>query len=233
LIVDAVAVPTTAGAGLSIVLNDTTRNLGYSTAAESSTGFYLSANAAFDAGDVFLGSRGVPPLAAGASSSGAVTLTIPADTVTGLYYVVVRADADKAISEAVETNNTAYGSVRIGPDLTVSALTPPVRGGAGTTVLVANTVKNTGGGPAGATSVRFYLSSNSTIDSGDILLGSRSVAALEPGVADTHTTALVVPATTPAASYFLIAKADADGALVETQETNNTRVATLRVDPAP
>lgn len=39
-------------------------------------------------------------------------------------------------------------------------------------MVVSDTVKNQGGGSAAASSVRFYFSANSTLDTGDMLLAS-------------------------------------------------------------
>jgi subtilase family serine protease len=43
------------------------------------------------------------------------------------------------------------------------------------------------------------------------------------------TTALTIPAGTAAGSYYLIAKADGDTLVPETNETNNTRVSLISV----
>jgi trimeric autotransporter adhesin len=43
------------------------------------------------------------------------TVTIPAGTIPGGYYVVVRADADGAVAESLETNNTIARAIQVGP----------------------------------------------------------------------------------------------------------------------
>ena len=73
----------------------------------------------------------------------------------------------------------------------------------------------------GATTTRYYLSTNGVPDAGDILLSSRAVPALGPAATDTATVPLIIPAGTASGSYFLIAVADGDGVVVETVETNN------------
>ena len=75
------SLPATAGAGASIVVSDTTANQGGGGSPASVTRFYLSANSTLDAGDVRLDeSRAVPALAAGASSAGSTSVTIPSGT---------------------------------------------------------------------------------------------------------------------------------------------------------
>src|SRR4029453_16220736 len=102
-----------------------------------------------DAGDTPLQGRSVGPLAAGASSIGTATLTLPAVIPTGSYYPLAQADGDTAIAELNEVNNTSASIVRIGPDLTVSAFTVPARAAAGGTLSVTDTIRNTGAGTAG------------------------------------------------------------------------------------
>ena len=214
-------VPGVAGAGLAIAVSDTTSNTGGSGAAASTTTFYLSSNSTLDAADVALGSRAVPALAAGASSSGTVSLAIPPGTAAGTYYLVARADAADAVVETSEANNLNNRSLVIGPDLIVNAFTAPSSAAAGGTLVVSDTIRNSGGGAATASVTRYYLSTNATLEAGDIMLGSRAVVALAPNASDTGSATLAIPAGTGTGAYYLIAKADGDDALAETQELNN------------
>jgi hypothetical protein len=66
LIVSALTAPATGGAGAALAVTDTTKNQGSGAAEKSTTAFYLSTNTLLDKSDVLLGSRTVPPLAAGA-----------------------------------------------------------------------------------------------------------------------------------------------------------------------
>jgi subtilase family serine protease/subtilisin family serine protease len=229
LSVASVTAPTDAGAGQVVTFTDTTKNVGAGAAGASITSYYLSTNAVLDASDVLLGSRAVPALAAGASSTGSATLTIPAGTATGLYYILAKADGADAISEVSESNNVTYALMRVGPDLIVAALTAPGAAGAGTSITVTDTTRNSGGGTAPASTTRIYLSSNGQLDAGDIPLASRAVPALAAGASDSAAISVTIPAGTAAGTYFLIASADADNAVVETQETNNTFSRTLQI----
>ena len=66
-----------------ISVSDTTKNQGGGAAAASTTRFYWSTNTSLDASDQIIGSRSVPPLAPGASSSVTTTLTVPATAAAG------------------------------------------------------------------------------------------------------------------------------------------------------
>src|SRR5262249_23204979 len=71
---------------------------------------------------------------------------------------------------------------------------------------------------------------NPSFDSGDVqLAGSRAVPSLTPGALNLGTTAITIPAGTPAGFYYVIAVADADGVVTEIQENNNTRGMIIQV----
>lgn len=229
LVISGVAAPTTTGAGATFVLTETTRNQGGGTAATSTTRFYLSANAAIDATDTVLGSRSVPALVPAAASAASTSLTIPAGTGSGAYYVLIQADAAAVVTETQEFNNISYAYLQIGPDLVVSPLTAPATAGAGSTITLGDTTRNQGAGPAAASVTRFHLSTNGAVDGSDVLLGSRAVPALGAGATSAASTALTIPSGTAPGLYYVLAQADADGAVNETQEANNVALAAVTV----
>jgi trimeric autotransporter adhesin len=231
LIESATSVPLVAGAGFPLTVNDTVKNQGSNTAGNSTTSFYLSTNFSLDSDDKFLGSRDVPALQPGQTSPGSTTLTIPADTELGQYYILVSADDTKAVQESAETNNVSYGTTRVGPDLTESALTGPLSATAGATIQVTDTVKNTGGGAAGASTTRFYLSVNFTFEpTTDPEIGNRAVGPVGPSLTNTGPASVTIPSGTAAGTYYIIAVSDADNAVAESLETNNTRPVTIRIN---
>src|SRR3954469_16843712 len=213
LIVSSAVIPTVAGAGLPLTVNDTVKNQGTSSAGPSTTSFYLSPNLQPDSTDRFLGSRNVPALAAGATHAASTTVTLPADTQLGQYYILVSADDTNAVQESAETNNLSYGTTRVGPDLSVFALTGPSSAVAGAAILVTDTVKNVGGGPAGASTTRLYLSANFNFDASDQEIGSRAVLALAPTATSAGPASVTIPTGTAAGLYYIIAVTDADNAV--------------------
>ena len=231
LVVSALTVPTTGGAGLTINVSATTKNQGSGSAAASTTRYYLSANTTVDASDTPLGSSAIPALGAAGTAVSTPTLTIPAGWATGTYYVLAQADGDSAIVESVETNNVRSAQIRVGPDMNLSAFTVPTAVAAGATVSAADTTRNSGGGAAAASMTRFYFSANSTYEASDTLIGSRSVGALAAGATSAGTTNVVIPASATTGSYYVIARADGDDAISETIETNNTTAVLVRVGP--
>jgi subtilase family serine protease len=224
LTVSALSAPGTAVPGGPITVTDTTRNSGSVAMPQSETGFYLSLNTIYDASDVFIGSRAVPPLAPSASDAASTQLVLPAGTVPGLYYVFGVADWNGAVSEGLESNNSRRsGTIRIGPDLVVTILNAPSSAVAGSTITASDTTKNQGGETAPASGTSYYLSANSQVDAGDVLLATRDVAVLAPGQSQAGSVSVQIPAGTAPGRYYLVAKADGPGAMAEAQETNNTR----------
>ena len=73
----------------------------------------------------------------------------------------------------------------------------------------------------GVVQVGFYLSADATIDAGDTLLATRSLASLLAGDSDLGSTSITIPAGTPAGTYTLGAIADYLLVVTETDETNN------------
>ena len=130
LVINALTVPATGGAGAAITIQDTTRNQAGAGSAASTTRFYLSLDSLWDAGDLALGSRACRARGGG-ELQGSLAITIPSGTATGSYSVFARADADGTVNETQEANNTAFRAIQIGPDLTMSALTGPANAGAG------------------------------------------------------------------------------------------------------
>ena len=233
LVASSLTAPLAVGPGGVMAVSETVKNQGAGMSAASTTRFYLSANAALDAADVMLaGGRAVPALAAGASSSGSTSLTIPAATATGTYYLFAKADGDAAVVETQETNNTTLRSFQVGGDLAITAMTVPLKAGAGTSIAIADTTANQGAGVVAASTTRFYLSANPQLDAADLLLtGARAVPALGASAVSTGSTTVAIPPDVATGNYFVIAKADADGVVVETQEGNNVAARTVAIGP--
>lgn len=233
LVVSSLSVPSSSGAGMTVTVTDTTKNSGgAATSVNSSTGFYLSVNNTWSAGDVLLGSRSVGILAPNGTSVATTTLTIPQSTAPGSYFILAMADDGNAVAESSETNNTKSAQIRLSPDLQVSSLSVPTKAAAGATISATDTTKNQGQGTAGATTTRFYLSPTTTFNSATATeVGSRAVALLASGASSSASSALTIPAGTAPGSYYMLARADADGAVTETNETNNVASKALTVSP--
>src|SRR5437667_150031 len=97
-------------AGSTITVKDTTKNQGGKPAGEFTTNYYLSKDSVYGTDDTPIGSRTILGLASGASGILSGTLTIPAGTPAGTYYIIARADGgglnDSGVgAETLETHN--------------------------------------------------------------------------------------------------------------------------------
>src|SRR5574337_145030 len=212
-------------AGTTIQVTETTRNRGVSTANSSITRFYLSASTILDASALPLGARAVPVLEAGASSTASTTLAIPGSVgAAGNYYLFAVSDADGQIVETSEVNNATYAAIKIGPDLIVESISGPSSANPGDTVLLEDSVKNRGVAPAPASTIVFYLGMKKIYDPLDaVLLGTRPVPSLAAGTINSGSITVTLPPVASGRTYYILAIADGENAIVETSETNNLK----------
>ena len=175
-----------------------------------------------DAGDTQLPSRSVPPLEPGASSDSS-SLTLPQGLPGGTYYLIAKADADDVVPEFDEANNVSSPkSLVIGTDFQAwlelpNGATAVMPGGA--ISVIDETRSRTRRRPPRRCGI--YLSTDATLDAGDVQSGSRAVPALGAGATHSGTTRVTIPTGTPAGAYYILVKADADDLVLELNEGNN------------
>lgn len=228
--VSALSAPTGASADTTIIVTNTIKNFSDVKAGTSTASVYLSADANWDSRDTTLTSRIIAPLAAWASDATASHVLIPGTLEPGGYYLIVKANTKRTVTETFEGNNMRARPIRIGPDLMVSVLSAPLQSGTGgATLTVTDTVANVS--PTMSTSASttgIYFSTNSTVDTSDILLGTRPVPPLAPGEISTGAAEYTLPVTT-AGKYYIIARADSGDAIFEAYENNNVRSRTMQL----
>ena len=229
LVVSAFTAPLRAAAGGTIVVTDTTANSGSGAAGASTTAFYLSANITLEAGDIRLSpSRPVPALAAGQSSASTTTVTLP-EIAPGPWYLLAAADDGAGVLETLETNNVKFASVLVGPDLMFGFATSPSTAVAGSVIAASSTVRNAGAAAAATSTIRFYLSTNVSLDASDVLLNaSQQVPMLAPDGSFASTTQITLPSDR-VGTYYLLMIADADQAVAEASEGNNLAARLLQL----
>jgi CARDB protein/beta-propeller repeat-containing protein len=228
----ALSIPGSVKPGSSFLVISTVVNEGLGTAPASTTRYYLSADDSKSGGDILLsGSKAVPSLVPGAIVSGSATLTIPASTPLGSYFVLACADDLHAVTELDESFNcgASFDTIQVTlPDLRETAVSsPPANASTGQSFSVTDTVQNFGSVAAGSSTTRYYLSTDTVKNSGDVLLtGSRAVASLNGGQASTGTVTVTIPSSTAPGTYRLLACADDLNVVNETNQNNNCRAST-------
>jgi subtilase family serine protease len=221
LLISTLAVPSRAAAGGNIAITDTTGNSGSGGAGPSTTAFYLSSDFLLNAGDIKLSPvRSLSALAAGQASTATTTVTMPM-VVPGTWYILANADDTGSVVETQETNNVRFSSVLVGPDLSFQSAGVPASAAPGTAISITSTVRNGGAGAAAASTTRFYLSANMSLDSADVMLeATQPVPGLLPDGVHMASTTVPLPADRSGTFYLLIV-ADADRAVQEASEGNN------------
>ena len=123
LVVSAVSSPpATLTPGASFSVTDTTTNQGTVGAAATTTRYYLGTTTVKNASSTMLtGSRSVVALAAGATSSGSASVTVPTTVAPGTYYLLACSDDLGVVPESNEANNCTASVTPVG----VTTATPP------------------------------------------------------------------------------------------------------------
>jgi hypothetical protein len=235
--------PATVMQGGNFAVTDTAQNQGVGPAGTSVTRYYLSLDGTKGGGDVLLtGTRPVPALNSGDTSTGTVTVTVPGSTATDTYFLLACADDTTTVFESDEGNNCIASATQVqiqaapSPDLVVTALSdPPVTAPRGTGFSVTDTTRNRGGGPTLTDSrTRYYLSTDTSKGSGDKRLkGAHVVPALAAGASHTKTSNITIPGTTATGTYFVLGCADDRKVIVEGDEGNNCRASATQIIVTP
>jgi subtilase family serine protease len=212
-------------------------NQGAKAPISSSVGFKLSPTADYnDPGAVAsTTTRSVGMLNTGATSTVTTTVTFPASTPPGNYYVCAKADSTGVLTESDETNNTlcSTGTVTVPQaDLILTALSTTsssITPGAG--LSMSSTARNQGLFPASTFVIGFVLSPTANYDDpGAIASPSiRTIASLAVGANNTASTTMTVPVSTPLGPYYICAMIDKNDSISESDETNNKRCTTTTV----
>lgn len=232
LTVTGLTVPARGAAGQAIAVTDTTRNTGSGSAGASATAFYLSTNLMLDAADIRLQpSRPVPVLATNDFSTVTTSVTLPPDVAPGGWYILANADDQNAVPETIEGNNVRFAGIQIGPDLTFLSVAAPSNAVSGTSITVTDTVRNIGASVAGASAVRYYLSTNFTFDASDVPLNAeRAVPSIAPNGSHSGSASVPLPSGMTG-SFYLIVVADGGGAVPESSELNNMVQRLIQIAP--
>ena len=238
--VDSVETVAIASAGDEVVVSWTViNNGGGDTNRDSWTdSVYFSQDETLEIGtDTFLGRfTHTGTLAADASYREERTVRLPR-AVSGDYHLIVLTDSGGDVFEFQwednNTNNTSPMQVQIA-NLQITQATSPESGAAGNFVLLEWTVKNVGEGTTDASSWRdtIYLSQDETLDttSDNTLLATFDHSnRLTSGEEVVNAQNVVLPKGLDG-EFFLFIQADSNGAVFESDETDNLRSALTSID---
>ena len=209
--------------GATFTLRATVRNQGGAAAGSSTLRYYRSTNATIDTNDTSVGTDSMSSLSAGASSAQSIGLTAP--STTGTYYYGACVGTVSGESATMNNCSAAVTVTVTAPDLVVES--PSVSAGrplTGATFTLSATVRNQGGAAAGSTTLRYYRSTNSTIDTNDSSVGTDAVSGLAAAATSAESIDLAAPAT--AGTYYYGACV---GTVTNESDTTNNCSTAVRV----
>ena len=209
---------------------------------------YLSTDSIWNKNtDIFFGKRlHYGALGYGESYNCSQTFYLP-NGMSGDYYLLAVADYDQANNDDDLINNwrskTNAGNVMQTinmkltppPDLQISVLTSPTQALTGIPFKVRWTAKNPGPGELvnGTWSDKIYLSTDYTINSGDILIGARTRTG-SLGINQMYNDSVEI--TLPnnlSGNFIIIIKTDGDNTVYEMAESNNTKYSFIVISQPP
>ena len=205
LVALAIDVPDTIQWRETVAIPYTVKNIGTGTSGVFSVNVYVSADSVMTTNDAYLGMVPSITLKGGQTTSSMLMLAMPSNppsgfSATGDYYIGMVVNPDRMVSEASDTNNTLAGqAVHLDGSCDVNLM------GSGLDVgdtlawsrsfIVTSSVFNGGSGTAGNFVVQYYLSTDATIATNDILIGGRTVSGLAAGATNSAAdTVLTLPA---------------------------------------
>ena len=194
--------------GQSFTLRATVRNRGTDRSASTTLRYYQSFNATISTSDTEVGTASVSGLSASGTGSESISLTAPSRAGTYYYGACVA-----SVSDESNTNNNCSAGVRVtvssggggssGPDLIVESssdsdntLMPEQ------SFTLRATVRNRGTARSASTTLRYYQSSDATITTSDIEVGTASVSGLSASGTGSESIRLTIPSSHAGTYYY-------------------------------
>ena len=114
-------------------------------------------------------------------------------------------------------------------DMSVKEITCPDSSCPGSDFSLSAIIENTGGYDADSFQVRFYLTGDKLIDSGDIFLGEKTVQNILSGSEQTITESFTIPKLIGLKNYYLAVVTNTDNSVFEDKKENNTGFSSERM----
>ncbi len=226
LIVNSVTVPNSIILGVQSLVTYTLKNQGSGNAGYNITRFYISTDETFDSNDPLVGAGAVPAVTINATATSRAYVTIPTNVGMGMnnLYLFAVADGTSLLAERSENNNvsTATPVSTTNIDLSIGNLSVPSVGGLNNAISISYTVSNVGNANSTASLSEFYLSTNTTLDSSDLLLSADTVLSVAAGQTVNANVAPPISTSIAPGNYYIIGVANASGGIPEVNRTNNT-----------
>ena len=234
--------PSSAAAGDEIEVSYTLGNDGSEQAGPSQVAVYVSTNRTLSSNDVLAGRTEADEVDAGDSGDEDEGVTVPNSLAPGDYFLLFVADDRNAVTETDESNNTfalaftvtgsgggTGGSGQADLEVTQASVAPP-SAPAGGQVQVNYTLANTGTEQAGNSRTAFYVSTDRSFSSGDVLAGTTDTDEVDAGGGGDEDEDLTIPSGLAPGDYFLLVVADSGNDVAERAENNNVAAVPFTVE---
>ncbi len=212
-------------------LRASVRNRGGERSSSTTLRYYLSTDNTITTSDTEVGTDYVSRLNASASSDESVRLNAPSSEGTHYYGACV-----ESVSGESDTGNNCSSAVAVtvlGSDLIVES--PSVSNsspGPGASFILRATVRNQGGGRSSSTTLRYYLSTDETIDQSDTEIDTDYVSSLDPSETSDESDFLSAPSS--AGRYYYGACVEAVTGESDTgNNCSSAVIVTVRSAPPP
>lgn len=241
LTVDLVAelyyLPSYASIGSNLNIPYRIRNASGVAVGSSQARMYISTDNTLSADDLLVADIVINNLEIYQTYDNTQVIQIPANFSGSVLYVILVADANNDITENNENNNiyVAYTNI-IGQgsssvvDLMLDNIQSPNTLSALQQFTIGVRVWNLGNGDAPISTVKYYLSTDYYIqEDEDLYLGEKIIPVTLANTKATHLHTLTLPSGISLGAYYLLAKADAENELIETNEYNNANFKAVNV----
>lgn len=211
-----------------------------------SDGFFLSKDSILNVGDIRVGGFGNGKYDVGQTITwNDINFDIPLQTLAGNYYLIVALDnatsnnvnitLQDRVAETNETNNIIKKRIYV-KGLEVDVALQSIVGDdilqSGTNIPLLITTQNIGKVNVVGFKNRYYFSTDPVIDALDIVFSATNSGApsgLVAGGTFNENINMFINANTPSGTYYIIASADADNIIAESNEANNVFVKQIQV----
>ena len=190
IFIDMMTSSTTVAPSEMITLTATLRNTGARSSDATTLRWYRSTDSTIDTNDTEVATNALGSLASSERSNVSISITVPNTAGTNYYGACV----DPVTSEYNPINNcsSAVRVVVTVPELIVSISPSHTNVGLSETITLTAIVSNTGARSSDATTLRWYLSTDTNIATNDTQVGTSSLSSLAAGTSSTETISITV-----------------------------------------
>jgi len=225
--------PQTADAGSVVDVSGIIKNQGVNTSASTNARVYLSDDSNYDSGDTNLGDFSVSSLQASEEESFTIPFTLPENTNTGSYYIIVYVDKEDVVQEVSDDNNESFRSINIRaayPDLQIThVVSDPSETSAGENIIISALISNIGNRNADESILRVSLSETRSFESNDLVVIDYNIPELAQGEEYDFSDVFSVPADIDPGQYYVLFWTDGYEAIAESNESNNEDYTDLEI----